>query len=227
MSKFNSASKKVSVANRIDATLNFEGDIAFKIDPKTRLYTRVCTSLFGEDKFYQTGEQHNEEIIGDIYEVAKIDPEFILKLAAYARNEMYLRSVPIVLLAEAASIGECKPFVRKWAKCILRRADEPLELIAYWILRRGSIGDRGEKGGEHAFPNCLKKAVADAFNGFDEYEIEKYNRENRSVKMRDALRICHPKPKDSVHNALFNYVITGDLSGKENCCLRLQLRNLF
>lgn len=227
VSKFNPASRKVSVENRKDAIQNFEGGLAFKLDPKTRLYTRVCTSLFGEDKFYQTGEQHNAEIINDIYEVAKVDPEFILKLAAYARNEMHLRSVPIVLLAEAAAINECKPFVRKWARFILRRADEPLELIAYWTSRHGSIGDRGEKGGEHAFPNCLKKAVADALNKFDEYEIEKYNRENRVVKMRDALRICHPKPKDNVHNALFNYIITGNLSDKEKILPKLIAKEAF
>jgi len=199
--KFNSPANAGSVKNRKGATRNFEGGVAFELDAKERLYTRVVTSLIGENKFYQSGKEHDQEILGDIQAVAETDPEFILKLAAYARNEMYLRSVPVMLLVEAAAISECKPFIRKWTPRIIKRADEPAEVISCWLSKNGSKAE---------FPNSLKKGIADALNQFDEYQIEKYNR-NLTIKLKDVLRICHPKPKDKTQEAIFNYLITGNI----------------
>jgi len=209
MSKFNSV-QATSVKNRSDATINFEGGLAFELDTKTRLYTKICTSLL-DDKYYQKAGEHTKEIYKDIQEVAKIDPEFILKLAGYARNKMHLRSTPILLLGEAASINQCKPFVRKWVPKIIRRADELTEIVAYWIMRHGDIGDRGAPGGKNAFPNCLKKGIADVFNNFDEYAIQKYNR-NNSVKLKDVLRIAHPKPHNKAQEALYKWLIDGTIN---------------
>lgn len=212
MAKFNPAASAAGVKGRPDATANFEGGLAFELCAKERLYTRVVTSMFGEDKFYQKGEDHAAEIRKDIAEVAKADPEFVLKLAAYARNEMYLRSAPIVLLVEAAAIPACKPFVRKWAPSIIRRADEPSEAIAYWISRHGDIGDRGQKGGKGAFPNCLKKGISDALKHFDEYQLVKHNSEHYAVKLRDVLRVCHPDPETEDRRALYRYFLTDEIN---------------
>jgi len=203
VSKFNSAARAASVRKHPSATRNFEDGLAFEMDAKTRLYSRAVTSLFGEDKFYQSGEDHDQEILNDIAGVAAKDPEFILRLAAYARNEMYLRSVPVVLLAEAAAIPECKPYVRKWASNILRRADEPGEVVAYWLSRFGS---------KAKFPSSLKKGISDALNRFDEYQLEKYNNTSGTVKTKDVLRIAHPEPKDAKQNVLYRYLRYGELN---------------
>ena len=201
MSKFNPKASAENVRNHPEATVNFEQGLAFKMNAKTRLYSQVVTSLIGEDKFYQAGEDHDQEIFKDIAEVATIDPEFILRLAAYARNEMYLRSGPVMLLAEAAAIPACKPYVRRWTPLILRRADEPGELFAYWV---------GKYGSKKQFPNSLKKGIADALFQFDEYQLEKYNRDG-TVKLRDVLKVCHPAPSTAQQNALYRYLVTGEI----------------
>ncbi|MDO8599065.1 MAG: TROVE domain-containing protein, partial [bacterium] len=133
MAKFNAAmSIGQQLRARADATANFEGGLAFELDPRTRLYTRVASALMGEKKFYESAQQADAALIADVQAVAEMDPEFVLRLAAYARQALNLRSVSVALLAEAAAIPGCKPFVRSWTPEIIRRADEPAEAIAYW-----------------------------------------------------------------------------------------------
>lgn len=222
MAKFN---KRVSVEQEAeqhkDTTINKEGGIAFKLDSLTRLYERVSACLVSEPKFYKNivdneattqivvgGKtiqtiksikvENNEdsEILKDIREVAKIDPEFILKLAIHCRNELYLRSISILLLVEAANIVECKPFVRRYSKHIIKRADELREALAYQMSRFGE-----------PLPNSLKKGLADAFESFDEYQFEKYSGGSGKIKFSNVLRMVHPKPKDEARKALYNYLI--------------------
>ncbi len=66
MAKFNRETKSFDIERQLiqhpDATLNFEGGLAFEQSPELRLYRMACTSLIGEDKFYQTGLEHDEEL---------------------------------------------------------------------------------------------------------------------------------------------------------------------
>src|SRR3990167_3430409 len=80
-----------------DATENYEGGLAFQMDAKNRLYTRVASCLWGETKFYGkenedgTREKNQDkELLADLNAVSSENPEFILRLASYARNELYL-----------------------------------------------------------------------------------------------------------------------------------------
>lgn len=212
MAKFNSIPTATStVSQHPAATTNHEGGLAFALDAKTRLYTRVATSLVGEKKFYQEAQSHDSAMRADVREVAKTDPEFVLRLAGYVRQELHLRSVPVLLLVEAANIPACKPFVRKWTPIIVQRADEITEVVSCWVSQHGNIGSRGLAGGAHAFPNSLKKGLADAFRRFDEYQLAKYDRKGE-VTLGNVLRIIHAMPEDAAQAALFRYLITDEIS---------------
>ncbi|RLJ04422.1 MAG: TROVE domain-containing protein [Candidatus Aenigmatarchaeota archaeon] len=187
------------------ATTNYEGAKAYKMNDKSRLYTRTASCFFGEPKFY--GNQDNE-LIKDAHAVAKKDPEFVLKLAAYARNKLNLRTVSIVLLTEASLINECKPFVREYTPLIVKRADELAEAVAYLEHKVGDLGDQRDEG---SMPSALKRGLADAFHNFDEYQLAKYDRDNAKVKLRDVMRLTHPKPKDEAQSALFKKVVDRSL----------------
>lgn len=176
-----------------DATVNEEGGLAFKMDAKSELFTRVLTALVGEPQFYdETGEKKDKAILELVGKMAKEDPEFVLQLAAYARNEMNLRSIPQVLLVEATGFPETKAFVRKWTPSIIRRADELTEVVAYYQTRFGHIGNKAKKG---MLCNPLKRGMATAFHQFDAYALAKYDRDG-PVKMKDVLKVVHPKPRD-------------------------------
>lgn len=198
------------LASHPDATVNHEGGLAFKMPATMRLAT-ILFATFGENTFYTSAKQVSEGAIAAIRAVAAENPEHVLQLAAYARRVADMRSQAQLVLAVAADIPACKPFVRRYTPQIVRRADELTESMAAWITLHGSIGDQGELGGTHAFPNCLKKGLADASHNFGEYAYVKYNAQGRKVTFRDVLRIVHAKPKDAKEEALFQYLISGKI----------------
>src|SRR5690606_5700748 len=132
MGKFNPGTRS-DVRSHPAATKNYEGGLAFRMDPELELYTRVSASLI-EDKFY-TSSAEELQAIRDL--IHQCDREYVLALASYARNKMHLRSAPIVLLAEAASMQEedrePKPEVRRYTPEIIRRPDELMEVVSYWV----------------------------------------------------------------------------------------------
>jgi hypothetical protein len=203
-----SLSVSEQLSSRSDATVNHEGGLAFALDPRSRLYTRVVSSLLREDKFYTSAEQGDAELAADVQDVAEADPEFVLRLAAFTRQVMNIRSTPVAMLVQAAAIPACKPFVRRWTPAIVQRVDEITEVLAYWTILHGAIGSAGAKGGEHAFPNSLTRGLQDALGQFDEYQFAKYDRDGR-VTLRDALRILRPTPASEAQSALFRYLVKG------------------
>lgn len=240
MGKFNSQTKIAEaesesvhdvIQNNPDFTRNFEGGAAYNIDKYTELYTRVATCLVGEKKFYKeiengqiVAQNQDKKILKLVKEIAKENPEFLLKLAVFARQHLYLRSIPILLLAECSLIKECQPYVRKYTPEIIRRADELTETVAYLISKIGQLGDCGLnkvdpkpnplKIGKGSLPLAIKKGLADAFSNFDAYQLAKYNRDG-VVKLRDVLRLVHPKPQDKTQSDLFKDLARGTLKSPE------------
>jgi hypothetical protein len=208
MSKFNKPiGINESLKNRPDATLNYEGGLAYVPSAKTKLVTMVATSLIGENKFYTSGEKHDTELLSTIHSVIKDDPEFILKLAAYARNVLNMRSVSLVLLGEFANsqaVGTIQN-ARKYVEKTIRRADEIPELLAYQLGRNRWAPREGNK-----IPMMLKNGVARAFNNFDGYQFAKYNRDGL-VTIRDALFLTHPRPKTPEQQKLFDQIVEDSL----------------
>ena len=180
-------------------TQNYEGEKVYRLTPEVELYERVLTNLVGEEKYYTSGSEDLENLRRIIQEVLETDPKFVLQLANYARNYMNLRSVPILLLVEASLHDGAKPFVREYTPKIVKRADELVEVISLFNLLVGNIGDESLKG---SLPAALKKGLADTFENFDEYQLNKYKN-----GLKDVLRITHPKPKDSYRNQLYRYLI--------------------
>jgi hypothetical protein len=202
MAKLNT--KKVSSAME-ELTVNYEGSEAYKLPVKMRLVERVVGAFWSEDLFYETGKNISEAILKDIAEVAKTDPKFVLQLAVFARNELYLRTTPQVLLVEASYIKECKPYVEEYSSKIVRRADELTEVVAYHISRMGS---------KKNFANSLKRGLANAFQSFDEYQLNKYKGTTKNVSLGDVVKLVHPtfKGDPEYRKALYNYLTKGEVS---------------
>jgi len=208
--KFNTPRKKIRqhLYEDPNATTNYEGGLAFLTDPETELYLRSCVTLF-EPKYYTGSGQQLQEMKALIH---KCDPEFVLKLAYYIRTKMYIRSAPIVLLAEASTMyfenpDEEKSMVREYTPRIIQRADEITELVAYWI---NEIGEGSKKN----FPNALKKGISDAMNKFDAYAYGKYNRKT-AVTLKDVIQIVHPKPNTKEQSELYRKILDGELESPD------------
>ncbi len=211
MTKFNKATTiEKKLAAHPDATKNHEGGLAFKASAEMELYLR-CVSSFMEDTYYQKASAQLTEVQNLI---AKTSRDFVLKLANYARNEMHLRSIPVMLLTEATkevfagdTKGVSKAMVTDYAPKIIKRADELTEVIAYAINVAGS-------GNKKNLSNALKKGIAKSFHNFDEYQFAKYNRKG-DVTLKDAVLLTHPKPRNDEEKALFKRILDGELKTPE------------
>jgi hypothetical protein len=141
--------------------------------------------------------------------ILKCDPEFVSKLAVYAREKMYLRSVPLVLLVELAKTTSGKQYIRKAIRRVVQRADEITELVAYYQKANKAYNRSGIK----RLSNQIKRGLKDVFESgrFNEYHYAKYNRPGE-VKFRDVMFLTHPKPKNLDQRDLFKKIVDNTLS---------------
>lgn len=183
-------------------TRNYEGEKAFVLTPQLELYTAVATAGLS-DQFY---EKAGDKLARIRQLIAKNDAAFVAKLAIYAREQMYLRSIPLVLTVELAKQHSGDAMLAKLTNRVVQRADEITELLAYYAL----ANERKNVKQLNKLSKQLQKGLAEAFNKFDEYQFAKYNRD-AAVKLKDALFLVHPKAKDEAQQILFNKIVKDEL----------------
>ncbi|MBK8254704.1 MAG: TROVE domain-containing protein [Polyangiaceae bacterium] len=112
------------------------------------------------------------------------DPEATLREAVRLRSEEQIRTTPQVILVRAAHHARVRGtgLIRKYAKDIVTRADEPSVGLAYQMYRYGK-----------PIPNSLKKAWRDALCRFGQYALAKYRMEGKVAKTVDVMNLVHPK----------------------------------
>ena len=187
MSKFNFKNTNKAV--------NRDGFPAYKMQEKEHLVSAVLTTMFGEPKYY--GSTDNDIVVLSTV-MADEDPEFLCKLACYARNAANMRSVSHVLACVIAH--EAHEYTRAVIRNIIVRPDDITEIMACYKQMYGK-----------PFPNALKREIAEQIQRFDEYSLAKYNSRGMSMKFRDVLRITHPTPKSKEKEELFRKVLDDTL----------------
>ncbi|MEO0895544.1 MAG: TROVE domain-containing protein [Bacteroidota bacterium] len=187
-------------------TKNHEMALAYELRDKMKLYTASVTTLLG-DSFYEKEDVRLKRIRDLVRSLAKSNPLFVAKLAAYTRNKMYLRTVPLVLMAELAKVHNGDDLVRRGLNKVIQRPDEITEILAYYQMINPSEGTK--KLGK--LSKQVQKGIADAFNKFDEYQFAKYDRKT-AVSLKDALFLTHPKAINETQQEIFDKIVQGKLS---------------
>ena len=203
MAKFNSPRPTIK-------TVNHEGHAAYQMQAKEKLITQVLTSFFNEEKFYG---DNSGDILETLQEVIRVDPEFVSNLAVFARREFNMRSISHVLTAYLAHAPEGKPFVRSTIKGVAVRGDDITEIMSCYLNSFGK-----------PIPNSLKKGIGDVLKTLDEYSLAKYKGESKSVKMRDLLCLCRPKPQNGEQAELWSRCLEGKLAIPETWETQLSAR---
>lgn len=186
MSKFNIKSVAVAVeeyktlyptstptpqpTKSVKKVLNHEGAVSFAESKEMALYSRVCTSMVS-NKFYESNDEQMENLK---HLISVCDPMFVAKLAVYAREKMYLRSIPLVLVVELAKIHKGDDLISKTVQRVIQRADEITELLAYYQLANGRNGETKKLC---KLSNQIKKGIKAVFESgkFSEYQYAKHN----------------------------------------------------
>lgn len=209
MSKFNlrrSRSMRASTGASVVRTAEwptgqtFEGAPGYARDAKSELYLLAVTSMVGEDTFYEAATERDARLRDLVARVALDDFEWTLGLVGWLRNGALLRSVAIVVAAEAVRVrvaaGEAGGN-RALVRAALARADEPGEFLAYWTARYG-----------RRLPQPVKRGVADAaVTLYTERSLLKYDSDARAFRFADVIELTHPTPRDARQSALFRYAL--------------------
>ena len=183
---------------------NHEGAKAYAMTPELELYTAVVTASLSD----LTYEKEDKRVDRIARLVGKVSPEFVARLAVYARTEMHLRSIPLLLLVELAKVHNGDDLVARAVEKTVLRADEIMELLMCYQWRNPSSDPRKKLG---KLSRQIQNGLQRAFNRFDEYQFAKYDRDNLEVKLRDALFLVHPKAKDGNQQALFDKIVNRQL----------------
>lgn len=117
------------------------------------------------------------DILKAVVETAEAEPDMLLRLACYARNEMHVRLTPQIILALAAAVPEARAHLRHFTPKIVVRPDEIKEVFA---AHRHLLHYDPKKSTENRpwysghLPHSLRKALGDSFQRFDERDFLKY-----------------------------------------------------
>jgi hypothetical protein len=177
----------------------FEGAPAVRpVSDLAALRRTVGSCLLWEDEFYEDGVAIAQRV-AEL--AARVDPAALAALAVEARMRMKLRHAPLWLLVALMKADTARKVdVAGTVAEVVRRADEMGELIAlYW------------KDGRRPLPAAMKRGLARAFGKFDAYQLAKYDRKD-AVRLKDVLRLVHPKPADEAQAALWKQVVDGTLA---------------
>lgn len=196
MAKFATKEPFVSrLARRPDVTLNHEAGLAFVHDAKHTLASTAACCLVNERAFYEDATSKIDELVRRI---GKADPEWLIKLAIYIRNELHLRSMPTRIAAIAATIPECRKHLLRSASRILARPDDMLEFAAMLKDNRHGLSE--------TLPSVVKRIIAEGLNELDEIRAIKYRR-GESFGMKHLLKMSHPVPLDHRQSLIFSYLL--------------------
>lgn len=190
------------VAGKLDQRTG-NGARAFSREAEGELFLLAVTNFVSEDTFYESGKARDTRFESLVHEVTEKNPAWMQAFIPWLRNEANMRSAALVAAAEYVKAGG--PLGRQVVASAISRADEPSEVLAYWIARHG-----------RSIPQPIKRGVADAAQRlYNERNVLKYDSNGAAVRMADVIQMAHVKPKADWQSTLFQYVLGGRYGNTE------------
>lgn len=176
---------------------NHGGALAYGRDSKSDLFLLGVMNFVSEDTYYEKASDRDNRFLQLVHAVTAEDPDWVARFVPWLRNEANMRSASVVAAVEYGRAGG--PFARKVVDSACSRADEPAEVLAYWIANYG-----------RPIPSWLKRGVADAAQRlYTERSVVKYDGNSKDFRFGDVINltfgVAHVKPKDEKQAALFKY----------------------
>ncbi len=198
MSRFNTS------AQNPRETVNYEGAKAY--NPPTNEFALYCNAACAllENQYYRSGREQKTQLISL---ADSCNPEFVAQLAIFLREEMHLRSVPMLLVA---TLIRRRSVTKDVVARVIQRADEIKELVAAWLEVEELAGSARES--LRPVPAAVRKGLAEAFNKFNAFQYRKYNKgAKEAITFKDVLQLVHPEPRDAEMSDNFVRILDGAL----------------
>ncbi|MCX4574197.1 TROVE domain-containing protein [Streptomyces sp. NBC_01571] len=208
MARFNTKAAKAQPTSRVTSTgrvlRTHQGGRGQERDARSELFLLAVSHFVSQQTFYETGTDRDDRFTALVRELAVHDPSWTAALLGWLRGDGNLRSASVMGAAEyvkarldaGATDG---PANRQVVASVLRRPDEPGELLAYWTSRYG-----------RNVPKPVKRGVADAvrrlYNG---RSLLKYDTASKGYRFGDILNLVHaaPDPDKPWQGELFQYAL--------------------
>jgi 60 kDa SS-A/Ro ribonucleoprotein len=176
--------------------VNEAGGVAYKLEPKAAL-AQLAVTGFLADTYYQSGEDQLQAILTLC---AHVEPEYVAKVAVYARQKGYMKDTPALLVAWLAAHREDGPACAAFSKVI----DNGKMLRNFCqIIRSGRLG-------RQSFGSKYKRLIREWLAGRTDHQIFRDSVGN-DPSLVDIVKMVHPKPENKQREALYGY-----LMGKEH-----------
>ena len=150
---------------------------------KRQLLHGMAAALIGGPN-YKDPKNHGRLVLMYIASrVAFYDPEFVLKSALYARQELNLRTPSNFLLAFASLLHSCRPYLKRYYGTCIRLPSDWIEVAElYQTLCDSAINFK-------SLPVALRKVMLTKFQDFDNYQLAKYNKDKaKNRKKREKKK---------------------------------------
>jgi len=164
-----------------------QGGPGFVRDIKSELFLLAVANFVGEDTFYEDAQGRDTRFADLVQRATQIDPVWTSRLLRWLRTEANMRTASIVGAAEYVRAMHpmalaVEPRPRSVVSSVIQRADEPGEMIAYWLAKYG-----------RTMPSALKRGIGDAVLRLGtEFNYLKWDGEGRGVRFADVLNLTHP-----------------------------------
>lgn len=185
----------------------YQGGRGYTYSPKSELFLRGATSLFGESTFYETAATRDARYAELIHDLATTDPAWVAEFLAWLRGPGGIRTAAVAGAAEFAAARRGAGgdgLTRRAVAAACGRPDEPGELLAYWTGRYGP-----------AVPQPVKRGLADAVTRlYRERTVLKYDTPTRPWRFGRVIDVVHPRPSGPWQSDLFRHC--GDRMRRRN-----------
>jgi hypothetical protein len=179
----------------------FEGGHGYTRTVESELFL-LAVSYMGEDTFYEKSDDRDTRFKALIRQVAMSNPDWLAGFIPWLRNEANMRTASVVAAAEyarsrmlASSVASVP--TRQVISSAMSRADEPGEMLAYWLNTYG-----------RPIPKPVKRGVADAAKRlYNEYSLLKYDTPTHGIRFADVVDLTHPNPATPGQDALFKFAL--------------------
>ncbi|MDI9834063.1 TROVE domain-containing protein [Streptomyces sp. KAU_LT] len=208
MARFNTRTAKAQPTSRVTSTgrvlRTYEGGRGHERDARSELFLLAVGNFVSQRTFYESGADRDDRFAALVRELAVSDPEWTAGLLGWLRTEGNLRTAALVGAAEyvkarldaGAADG---PSNRRVVDSVLRRPDEPGELLAYWTATYG-----------RSVPKPVKRGIADAVRRlYSGKSLLKYDTASKGYRFGDILNLTHaaPDPAKPWQGELFRYAL--------------------
>lgn len=172
-------------------SVNHEGAPAYQLEPKAALAQLAATGCFNRT-FYAEAQDQVSEILALTQE---IEPDFIAKIAIYAREQGFMKDMPALLCAVLTlenPVLAAKVFNRVISNGRMLRTF--VQIMRSGVIGRKSLGSAPKRLVKNWLLEASDRQLVDAMVG-------------KSPSLADIIKMVHPKAKDDKRNALFAYII--------------------